>query len=183
MPVRQSKEIWKPIPGYKGWYEASTLGRIRSVNRIIIDTLKRKRFLKGKLLSLIPTNDTGHVSCTLYKNCVGKSYEVHQLIALTFIGKRPKGKEVCHNNGIGDDNIISNLRYDTHKNNYVDAVKHNVMPHGEHNGHSKLTNKQIIKIRLAYREGTSIYKLGNKYNVSATGCIWPIIKRKTWNHV
>lgn len=27
----QSKEIWKDIPGYKGYYQASNLGRIRSL--------------------------------------------------------------------------------------------------------------------------------------------------------
>ena len=28
-------EEWKAIPGFEGYYEASTLGNIRSVNRII----------------------------------------------------------------------------------------------------------------------------------------------------
>lgn len=28
-------EIWKPIPGFEGYYEASNLGRIRSVERIV----------------------------------------------------------------------------------------------------------------------------------------------------
>lgn len=28
------EEIWKPIPGYEGIYEASNLGRIRTANRI-----------------------------------------------------------------------------------------------------------------------------------------------------
>ncbi|MBU9788921.1 endonuclease, partial [Lentilactobacillus sp. G22-6] len=31
-------EIWKAIPGFEGIYEASSYGRIRSLNRIKLDT-------------------------------------------------------------------------------------------------------------------------------------------------
>lgn len=30
------KEIWKPIPDYEGYYEASNTGKIRSVERTIV---------------------------------------------------------------------------------------------------------------------------------------------------
>ena len=29
------EEVWKAIPEFEGYYEASTLGRIRSVERIV----------------------------------------------------------------------------------------------------------------------------------------------------
>ena len=48
-------EIWKAIPGYEGYYEASTLGRIRSVERIVMNKAKvtgadRPFIIKSKIL-------------------------------------------------------------------------------------------------------------------------------------
>lgn len=34
--MKNAAEIWKAIPGYEGRYEASSLGRIRSVKRKIV---------------------------------------------------------------------------------------------------------------------------------------------------
>lgn len=38
-------EIWKSVPGYGGHYEASSLGRVRSIDRIVV-----KRHRSGKLI-------------------------------------------------------------------------------------------------------------------------------------
>ena len=38
-------ETWKPVPGYGGHYEASSIGRIRSVDRVVV-----KRHQSGKLI-------------------------------------------------------------------------------------------------------------------------------------
>ena len=29
------KEVWKDVPGYEGYYKASNLGKIKSVERIV----------------------------------------------------------------------------------------------------------------------------------------------------
>ena len=36
------EEIWKDIPNYEGLYQASNLGRIRSLLRVLILTIKKK---------------------------------------------------------------------------------------------------------------------------------------------
>jgi hypothetical protein len=49
------EEIWKSVNGYDGFYEVSNQGRVRSVNRVIIQPLKgvntafkyKSRILKG----------------------------------------------------------------------------------------------------------------------------------------
>lgn len=53
-----------------------------------------------------------------------KLIPVHQLVALAFIGPRPDGMDVCHNNGDGQDNRPGNLRYDTRTSNNRDTVAH-----------------------------------------------------------
>jgi hypothetical protein len=42
---------------------------------------------------------------------------VHALVAKTFIGKKPKGKEVLHKNHKPEDNRPSNLKYGTRSEN------------------------------------------------------------------
>lgn len=47
------KEVWKDIPEYEGVYQVSNLGRVKSLDRIIIDKNGRKHLCKGRLLSPI----------------------------------------------------------------------------------------------------------------------------------
>ena len=44
-------EVWKDIPNYVGFYQASNLGRIKSLNRNIEYPCGKKNPLKGKILS------------------------------------------------------------------------------------------------------------------------------------
>lgn len=43
-------EVWKDVTGYEGCYQVSNQGKIRSLDRVVIDTIGRKRHIKGKLL-------------------------------------------------------------------------------------------------------------------------------------
>ena len=52
MPITHCdmEEIWKDIPGYEGLYEASNLGRVRSIDRIIeghVEGILYKRHFGG----------------------------------------------------------------------------------------------------------------------------------------
>src|SRR5689334_10373035 len=38
---------------------------------------------------------------------------VHEIVLSTFIGPKPSGMEACHENDVGLDNRLSNLRWDT----------------------------------------------------------------------
>ena len=110
-----SHEMWKAVPGYEGFYEASDLGRVRSVDRILDHPKNGPSRLKGKVLKQIP-DSWGYVSVRLR----GTSFLVHVVVLRTFVGPRPFDKEACHNNGIKTDNRLSNLRWDTHRSNCAD---------------------------------------------------------------
>ena len=51
------KEIWKDIPGYEGLYQASNLGRIKSLDKVVFQKAKNnsvsKHIYKGKILKQI----------------------------------------------------------------------------------------------------------------------------------
>ena len=102
---------YREIPGYPGYW-AGTDGSIWSV--------RRKNYLpKKRKPSRLPT---GYLSL-----CLGNGWPqryVHHLVLEAFVGPRPEGTECCHGNGIRSDNRLCNLRWDTHKENYADAVRH-----------------------------------------------------------
>lgn len=151
-------EIWKDIPGYEGKYQASSLGRIRSLDRQIgTPGTVGCKFMKGRVLRPGPTK-SGHLYVVLGHGAAGTP--VHQLIALTFIGPRPEGTEVCHNDGDPTNNQADNLRYDTRTNNILDVFKN-----GKH--WRKLSLKDVREI-LNEPSTVTGASLAKKYGVSQT---------------
>jgi hypothetical protein len=43
-------EIWKDIPGFEGSYQASNLGRVKSLNRVVPHPRLKQQFVKGRIL-------------------------------------------------------------------------------------------------------------------------------------
>ena len=90
-------EIWKPISEYKGYYEVSNKGRVRSVTRKIERTdprnpnKKRLFTYKGKLVKFWITKK-GYLRCTLCINSVSKKHLIHRLVAKEFI-ENPESKK------------------------------------------------------------------------------------------
>lgn len=105
------EEIWKDIPNYEGLYQASTLGRIKSLP---------KSGSGGHLDSIILKNITikdGYKGVSLCKNKEEHTYSVHRLIAKTFIDNYSDELEVNHINEDKSDNRLCNLELCTRKYN------------------------------------------------------------------
>lgn len=45
-----NSEIWRDIEGYEGRYQVSSLGRVRSLDRVVPDKRWGERRLKGRML-------------------------------------------------------------------------------------------------------------------------------------
>ena len=105
-------EIWKDIPGFEGMYQASTLGRIKSLEREVNVGLGLRTFPeKIKSQSKTPLN---YMVTRLSKNGKIKTYNVHKLIAITFIDNPNGYNEVDHIKEVSElscDNSVSNLRW------------------------------------------------------------------------
>lgn len=150
-------EEWKDIPGYEGRYQASTMGRIRSLDRrvrVVCHGKEATRLMRGRVLRPGKCR-TGHVSVVLGNKANGSP--VHKLVALTFIGPRPDGCEICHNDGDPTNNAVSNLRYDTRAENNKDITRQ---------GKRHLKIEDIKSIRLELKEGKRGRIIAKKYGVS-----------------
>jgi hypothetical protein len=169
-------ETWLAIPGYEGIYEASTEGRIRSLDRLVEHGLRNaKRKVKGRVLKANPGNH-GYPAVNLYKEGTAKFICVHRLIMLTFVGPCPEGLEVAHSDGNRLNARIGNLRYATRSENMQDAIRHGTAPVGYRCGQAKLTREQVSAIRMDTRVQRVIAK---DYGVS-DGAICLIKKNKTY---
>lgn len=176
------QERWKPIPGYRGYYEISDQGQIRSLTRIIIHKNGLKYILRGKVLKPTP-NGKGYQTVSLYKNSKRKNFYLHRLVLLTFVGPCPPKMECCHKNGDNTDNRRANLRYGTPVSNNADKKRHGTHIEGSLQGSSVLTEKLVVRIRNTYAKGsTSCKQLAEEYGVYPQ-TIHNVLTRKTWKHV
>ena len=118
-----STEQWKPVVGHEGFYEVSDRGRVRSLTRTITTSHGQNRTYKGNIKEP-SVRDGGRRVVSLQVDGQARTRIVSHLVAEAFLGKRPQGLSVCHNNGNPGDNRVSNLRYDTHSENMHDKKLH-----------------------------------------------------------
>lgn len=150
---------WRPVVGWEGFYEISAGGKVRSINRIV-------HFSDGRVRQYAAVDRAAHTDGFGYRKVTlkraGKQVRalVHQLVAAAWIGPRPSGMEVCHNDGDKTNNRRSNLRYDTRKANHEDAVRH-----GTARRPRRLTDEQVADIR-AQRGQLTCYALAQKHGTS-----------------
>lgn len=111
------EELWKSISGYKGIYEISNTGRIRSLTRTIIRKNGRQQTFIGeeKIPTLDPT--TGYYKIILYKECKGRTFYVHRLVATAFLPNPNNLPYVNHKDENKTNNHINNLEWCTPSEN------------------------------------------------------------------
>lgn len=174
--------MWHNILNYEGLYQIS--------DTTLVKRLKGNRCKEERIIR--PFRRGRYLYIALCKNGKRKIFSVHRLMLESFIGLCPKGMESCHNNGDGINNLIPNLRWDTHLNNCLDKKKHGTERSGNpiwldnkgsKHGRAKLNEEKVVEIKKLLKEGkltqTEIAKI---YGVSRR-TIGSIKNHKTWKHV
>lgn len=175
-------EVWKPIKGYEELYEASALGRVRSLDRVSKSTLGNPYIRKGKVLKA-NINGKNRVVYRLFKDGKGKSINGHRLIAETFIPKVSGKPQVNHIDGNPTNNEISNLEWCTNQENIQHAFDNGLATNeGESNPRAILNEEEVLEVRDRFSRGESLDVLIEDFGLTHSG-ITSIIKRRTWKHV
>lgn len=154
-------EIWKPVLGYEGFYEASSLGRIRSVTRWVHN---RKTPHKSRIRKFTVSKGR-YYQVNLCRQSKHTCKPVHLLVASAFHGKCPKGLECRHLDGNSFNNKSSNLKWGTRKENLMDQVDHGTVPG------AKLTKSRILYMRKIYKRRHAtlgLSGLSRMYGVAAS---------------
>jgi hypothetical protein len=134
----------KAIPGYPGYY-ADEQGNIWSER-------------KGSLtLKSSTENHKGYLRVGIMDRGRQRCLSVHSLVALAFLGERPDGYDICHNDGNPRNNTPKNLRYDTRSNNAKDRFLH---------GRNKLNERDYQDIRWLRGMNVSQVEVAQMYGVS-----------------
>jgi len=121
----QEQERWAAVPGYSG-YMVSDLGRVRSLQRVLIRKNGSSYTVKDKILR---AESSGHPFVNIRNDeGVKHAVAVHTLVLTSFVGPKPPRHDACHGNGDERDNRLVNLRWGTRKENVGDTIRH-----GRHN--------------------------------------------------
>lgn len=117
-------EEWRAVVGYEGFYEVSSLGRVRSLYRW-------SKHRPDRLRQLFPCK--GYCRCILSRAGEPKSFTVHVLVMAAFVGLRPEGMVINHKDAVKINNRIENLEYVTVAENAAHAARMGLMPSGDNN--------------------------------------------------
>ena len=113
-------EIWKDIPNFEGVYQASNLGRIRSVCRIAQKSYHGNRIVKEKIMNG-SKNEDGYLKVHFKHKKNNKILFIHRLIALTFIENPLNKPQINHIDGNKLNNNVNNLEWVTNLENQQHA--------------------------------------------------------------
>jgi len=183
-------EEWRDIPDYEGLYQASDLGRIKGLDRVLnFNKFKTKQW-KGIVLSQGNLKNRRYLRVFLQKDGIKKEITVHRLVALTFIPNPENKPQVNHigrfvDNKEGNrlDNRVVSLEWCTISENQIHAIEKGLkkVTKGDDCSWSKLTEKEVLEIRKIGKTIKGV-DLSKKYNVS-TALISMVLNKKIWEHL
>lgn len=170
-------EVWVPVEGHIG-YDVSSCGRVRSWRNL------------GKTpgLATTPRPLTGTPACAggVYLHYAlqepRRRRYGHDLVARAFLGPRPVGLVVAHEDGDGHNNHASNLRYKSQRENIDDKWRHGTMQQGMALAITSLTDDEVVAIREAYAAGEQQRPLALRFGTTQQ-VVSRIVRGDSWSHV
>lgn len=174
-------EIWKEIPNFEGYYEASNKGKIRSMQRSVPNSEKGSRLSKAKEIAQNSTTRSNYLYVQLWKHNKVHRMSVHRMVALTFIPNPLSKSEVNHIDGNKINNLVDNLEWVTSSENKRHAFKIGLRKNDAHvakqigtkyNAVSKYHNVTYDKSRNQWKasikvEGKMLFQKRFKYEDDA----------------
>lgn len=107
---------------------------------------------------------------------------VSWIVAEVFIGPRPQGLLVCHDDGNPANNRPSNLKYGTHKDNEDDKERHGRRLRGDRHPVAKLNADKVRDVRVKLAAGWVLNEIARFHGVDGA-IISRIRDGKAWKWV
>lgn len=182
-------EEWRAIPGYEGFYEVSSAGRVKALAREIVTKPKGVWTTRILPVRILKTTEARHGYRTVeFKTDAGrKRHLVHRLVALAFIPNVEGAPHVNHIDAHPWNNAVVNLEWVTHKQNMEHAARLGRMVSnsgpGEESPAHKLTTEEVIQIKLRLMMGDRVCKIAIDHPVVTSSAIREIKAGRSWGHI
>ena len=179
----KAKIKWKTIPKWKGYYKASSNGKIKSLERIIYKIRNEKKIsqkVTEKILTPFVDKD-GYKCVLLSRNGKTIYTSIHRLVAMTFLSNPQNKPMVNHKDGNKANNHVSNLEWCTHKENEKHALINGLKSRGSNFSSAKLHETDIPTIRKQLKDKVPATQIARKYGVHSC-IIYGIRDGKLWRH-
>ena len=122
--IFMKNEIWKSVEGYEGLYQVSSYGRVRSLDRMVINSDGVKRLFKGRILKPNKVRN-GYLKIQLSKSGKVNGALIHRLVAQSFIQNPDNLPIINHKDENKTDNHVENLEWcdSKYNTNYGTAIQ------------------------------------------------------------
>lgn len=161
-------ETWIDVLNYEGIYKISSLGNLKSINRVKLKSNGVTQRCMGKIL---PQYDAGgYPAVTLCKNSISSRFGVHRLMVICFIDRDyVKNKKVCnHIDGNKKNNALSNLESVSYSDNIIHAYKNKLNENiAEKHNWAKISNESILQIKEMILNNCTPNEIAFKFGVTA----------------
>lgn len=114
-------EEWRDMVGFEGYYQVSSLGRIKRLKTSDIGKDGKVKNFQPHILK--QQKQRGYMNVMVSVNNVQKRFRIHRLIGLAFTPNPENKPYINHKNGIRDDNTVPNLEWSTNSENQLHAYR------------------------------------------------------------
>ena len=156
----------KKIPGYRGYCITNT-GVIISHRRSSDVNLSQR------------LDKYGYYITNLRRDGRNKTVKVHRLLMMTFSSNWDQKLTVNHINGDKADNRLENLEMCSIQQNLKHSHNTRIYRLGEETANSKLTTKDVLRIRELYKSGTSVDNIAVAFNIHRQS-VWRLARKTSW---
>ena len=169
-------EEWRPVVGFEGRYEVSSLGRIRSFAGVGRNSTWGPHN-KPKILSSW-LSGSGYPTIHLGGRRDQRKASIHTLVAEAFIPNPHQEKEVNHIDGDKLNNVVANLEWVSRKANMRHAVATGLVAQGSAHHNARHTEKEAWMVVGALLCGNSYTEIEKALGVNR-GLIKAIAKGRS----
>lgn len=147
-------EVWKDVVGYEGLYQVSNYGRIKSLSRVNVRKNGRRLRIKSKILKYYKQyyGNGFYYAVSLHAQ-KQKTWQVHRLVALSFVENKERKHYVDHINGQKEDNRADNLRWTTCFENIHNPITYDVFLNKMSERRNKKSGKEVISVNQYTTDG------------------------------
>lgn len=179
-------EEWRPVSGFAGLYQVSSLGQVRRDPACGFEYL---------LQAKVPDEPRRYAAISFRNNGFRKRRYVHHVVAEAFLPPRPSPEhELRHLDGDRANNAASNLAWGTRQDNANDRAAHGRTAVGERhgmfgkrlsgeaNGFAKLSDAAARQVHEMAVAGESQRSIATAVGVSQK-TVWRVLSGNGWAHI